>query len=199
MCDARPRRNRRGVLETALASTLMLVLASSPLNAAATVIPSGDVLHDEEIHPVCLIGEWHVVDLTTYSRSAIHVGEIQSATGPYYWSFRQDGTFSQNADVTVVATSPAGDDFVQRMFLVSTGNFRDSRDMVLTFSDVITAGSVDVTVNGQPFIEGADPGGLAVSDTSHASYACDGDRLTLQPDFGDGRVAMMNMQRYRPS
>ncbi|MFN0073956.1 MAG: hypothetical protein ACKVVP_20950 [Chloroflexota bacterium] len=165
----------------------------------ARVSPSSDGLAqlEGEIHPVCLIGEWHVVNLASYARSAIQVGTIENATGPYYWSFHQDGRFSQSADITVEATSSAGDRFVQRMLLVSSGNYRDSRDMVLTLDGVIATGNVDVTVNGEPFIQGADPTGLTASDGSRISYACDGDRLTIQPDFGDGRVALMNLQRYR--
>jgi hypothetical protein len=157
-------------------------------------------LDDEsEIHPVHLIGEWRVVDLPIYMRSAIHVGTIESATGPYYWTFHQAGRFSYSANITVEAESAAGDNFVHHMLLESSGSYRDSRDMVLTFRDVITAGNVDVIVNGELFIQGADPGGLALSNASLASCACDGDRLTLEPDLGDGRVATLNLQRYRPS
>lgn len=179
----------RGLLVAAMAAMLS---TSGPVRAE----PAAQL---GEIHPVCLIGEWHVEDLTSYARSAMRLGTIDSASGPYFWTFNPDGSFSQSADVTVNATSPIGDRFEQRMLLISSGTYRDSIDAVLTFSGVLATGNVDVWVNGEPFIQGADPTGLTVSEQMRISYACNGDRLTLQPDFGDGRVALMNLQRHHRS
>lgn len=154
---------------------------------------------EPEVHPVCLIGEWHANDLTNYMRSAIHVGEIQSVTGPYYVTFHDDGRMSLSADVTVMATSSAGDIFVERIIASGSADYQDSLTSGMRITNSLMGGSVDVEVNDQMFIQGADAGTFAFQDDQQFTYDCDADRMTLRPNFGDGRVAEMRFQRYSTS
>ena len=182
-------RSARGLGAALMALALAMPSAVAPY--AAQAAPAATPVDA----PGCLIGMWSAVDVETYARSALNSGTssvtVDSVTGNMRLLVRSDDTFSQYFDDAVVRAHMRGTAVVQTINGDARGRLEEDATGQLLFSGEAGAITMDMTIDDQPFVQGADVSALALASRefgpTRAAYSCEGDRLELTPRFPDGR------------
>jgi hypothetical protein len=145
----------------------------------------------------CLVGSWAATDLDTYMQSALRVGPssvtIEGVSGSMRMQFGADGSFAQQYDNTVVRSRMNGMAAVQTINGEAGGTYVEDGPNTIAVSGDRAAILMDMTLDGVPFLQGADMSALALASReygpSRAATSCAGDRLEITPIFPDGRPA----------
>lgn len=189
MTTTRCRRLLHGLGLTLLGAALTIPTTLLPARAdAAPALAPSDA-------PACVVGSWEVGDMRAYVQSTIGAAgagvQVEGASGTMRYQFGADDTFSQRLDGVVIRSRARGLELVQSLDGEVTGRVAEGGTELLELTADTSAITMDATIDGMPFMQGADMSGLALASREYGptrtAYACSPDRLELTPLLPDGR------------
>jgi len=186
-----------------LGAAALVAALAGPATLATPLAQAAPLAHAARASG-CLVGSWSSVDVETYARSALgqrgSAAVIEGVSGTMRMQFHADDTFTQYFDNMVVRAQARGMAAVQTVNGDASGRFAEEAPGELVLSGQDAAIAMDMSIDGQVIMQGADMSGMAIASrefgATRASYTCAGDRLELSPNFSDGRpVSPMVFER----